>query len=137
EQVEFADGTVWNAETLDAYGVTAATADYESIWGSIRDDLIDGLGGSDSADGGTGNDRYYYNLGYGSFYLRDSGDAQDTDTLVFGDGIDPEHIRIIRSYDTLIIDLSGDDRVELDGHFSERQIERFEFADGTILSADD
>src|SRR5690606_6820817 len=105
--------------------------------GSIRDDLIDGLGGSDSADGGAGNDRHYFRAGYGTLRLYDSGDQNDIDTVVFGEDLRREDIVVRRSSDDLIIEFGESDRVELAGHFSERQLERFEFADGSTMTVDD
>src|SRR5690606_7161179 len=67
----------------------------------------------------------------------DTGDQGETDTVVFGIGIDPAAMLITRSDDDLVINVTDSSRLELDDHFSQRQIERFGFADGSVLSIDD
>ncbi len=81
-EIQFADGTVWNIPTVKEL-VLQATADADELHGYEMDDVIDGLAGADilfgheGADalaGGVGNDTLYGGLG--------------RDTLVGGAGDD-------------------------------------------------
>ncbi len=92
-QVAFADGTVWDAETL--------LATISNTTGTAADDLLIGTGGSDAIDGGDGNDRIYGLGGDDTLNGDNNGDAlfggsgddtlvggSDGDTLVGGAGND-------------------------------------------------
>jgi Ca2+-binding RTX toxin-like protein len=82
ERVEFADGTVWNADTLLALASMASDGD-DTLVGGFGDDNLQGLGGNDQLSGSSGRDTL--DGGSGNDWLRgDNGD----DTLIGGTGDD-------------------------------------------------
>jgi Ca2+-binding RTX toxin-like protein len=164
ERVEFDDGTVWDQAALEArIPLAVATPGDDALFGTNGVDGINGLGGDDSIysdggndalsggggndylEGGRGNDLYLYNLGDGFDTLEEEdATAGNVDTLRFGAGIAPQDITVKFEYDPLRFEY--DLRLELDDggisiaswHFGrERQIERFEFADGTVWDVAD
>ncbi|MBV6411715.1 MAG: hypothetical protein GAKPKEKM_02593 [Rhodocyclaceae bacterium] len=102
ENVEFADGTVWNSTILNAKTTTASeyadfywgTASANTYDGLAGDDRIFGFGGNDTLRGGEGND--FIDGGIGNdvmiggtgddTYVVDS--ATDTVTELAGEGVD-------------------------------------------------
>ncbi|MEO1151675.1 MAG: cadherin-like domain-containing protein, partial [Pseudomonadota bacterium] len=91
EQVEFADGTIWNRQFLVAIS-SPATAGDDLIEGDISDNDLSGLAGNDTLDGDTGSDTLSGNDGNDSLNGEAgnddlSGNAGD-DTLTGGDGVD-------------------------------------------------
>lgn len=134
ESFEFADGTVWTADDVAAYAMSAPTTGSDSLRGSDRPEIIDGLGGNDYAAGGQGDDSYVFKPGYGQLTINDSDGYSDA--LIFGDGIAPDDLVVRRDYDSLILEVTGtEDRVRVESQFSSwntgSRIERFVFADGT------
>ena len=106
DAVEFADGTVWNAKTIEIQ-VTFTEGDDEGVMGHNKvgaigdanylsgDDYLNGLGGNDSISGLNGNDSLFG--GEGDDVLR-GGEGNDTlrgnagnDTL-YGDAGDDSYI---------------------------------------------
>jgi Ca2+-binding RTX toxin-like protein len=67
-------------------------ADYLSSCGG--DDLLIGNGGDDRLWGGDGDDRYVYKLGDGNDVLGDESSELAPNSIVFGDGIRPEDLRL-------------------------------------------
>jgi Ca2+-binding RTX toxin-like protein len=149
ELVKFADGTVWNADQLAAsYAYFAGTPGDDSLHGSSGSDTLNGGAGDDLLSGGTGNDVYLYALsdGFDTIY-EDSG----TDTVRFGAGIQASDLRFIRVsqlYDArelidMIVSLAdGTQLLRIQNWFGNAStsgtpytspIERFEFADGSVL----
>ncbi len=108
------------------------------IIGGSRDDVLSGGLGNDILDGGDGSDRYVFNPGDGIDVIFDSG-TQGADTLAFGPGINPDSLTLGVSGALLIrIGVSGDaiyiDGFDPDDAGTAGAIERFEFADGRVLS---
>jgi Ca2+-binding RTX toxin-like protein len=59
EQIQFADGTIWNAAAIASRteGVTlVGTEDSDFLTGAATNDTLSGLGGDDTLSGGGGND---------------------------------------------------------------------------------
>jgi VCBS repeat-containing protein len=56
DEFRFADGTVWNYETIKALLAPVGTAGNDRLYGFIGADVIDGLDGNDSIVGAGGND---------------------------------------------------------------------------------
>jgi len=106
--------------------------------GGSRDDTLIGGAGNDVLDGGDGGDRYIFNPGDGVDVVFDSG-TQGADTLAFGPGIDPESLTLGVAGALLIRIGDTGDAVYVDGFDPDDAsaagaIERYEFADGTVLS---
>jgi len=159
EQIEFYDGTMWNAAMIESLVVVGdasegsdelvGTSGDDTINGLDGDDDLMGLGGDDTLDGGAGND--YLTGGAGSdVYLFGRGSGQDMisefteadggiDTLRFDSTVEAADVTVTRDDDgTLSLSINGtDDRVQLSYWFSDstdqfKQVERVEFADGTV-----
>jgi Ca2+-binding RTX toxin-like protein len=86
EQIEFANGTVWNSAELTAANlVVVGTAGDDNISGTVFVDVINGAGGNDTLSGGGGDDQLSGGAGNdllqsGTGYLNvlDGGDGDDT-----------------------------------------------------------
>ena len=141
QQVElfvFADGTEWNLEDI-RNGLTTGTEADDIIRGfDDRDDLLDGLEGSDALEGGLGNDTYAFGLGSGADSVFDNGGV---DQIVFGTGISAPMITFSDENGSLLVRVAGsDDTLIIIDHVSgqpENRIENFVFEDGTTITSDD
>ncbi|MFS2036840.1 calcium-binding protein [Polaromonas sp. CT11-55] len=85
EQVEFADGTVWNAQTLTDMAIFLGTPDQDDLVGSQGNDMLRGLDGDDILfggdgfdvlEGGAGNDSLSDMAGSSNYFNGGSGDDQ-------------------------------------------------------------
>ncbi len=157
DQFQFADGTVWTYDDLQARVTTyVGSEDDDTFYGSVGDDTIRGLGGNDQIqsgaghdllDGGTGadqlvggmgNDTYFFGHGYGQDYIDEQGDLADLDTLRLDAGITTADVRLQAQpygHDVVILSLNGTaDQLSLGGFFfgAESRIDRTQFADGTL-----
>ncbi|HMW18189.1 MAG TPA: Ig-like domain-containing protein [Accumulibacter sp.] len=144
ETVEFTDGTVWTVNDMASYAKPAPTTGQDSLQGSARSEILDGLGGGDYASGGRGDDRYIFKPGYGRLSITDYDTTiGNRDALIFGAGISPDDLIVRRDgYGDLILDISGTgDSVRMSSQFSiydpGYRIERFVFADGSEWSIPD
>lgn len=81
-EVQFADGTVWNAVTLNSMAL-GGTSSNDTLTGYESDDIVLGLDGNDNISGGAGNDQLSGNEGDD----RLSGD-NGNDLLIGGAGLD-------------------------------------------------
>ncbi|GAB2884049.1 hypothetical protein GCM10027180_12950 [Microbulbifer echini] len=143
------------ADNDELYGLGAATL----IGGSGDDTLVADTdtwsGTASTLAGGTGNDTLYGSFG-DDIYQFNLGDGKDTlierregenfsnvdpsmDTLQFGAGINSADLEFIRQGDDLHIrHLNGTDEIAISNWFREPndhfKINRFEFADGTVLT---
>ncbi|TAN72687.1 MAG: hypothetical protein EPN14_10330 [Gallionella sp.] len=156
EQVEFADGTVWDETTLLAQigvgqtvtgtagaDILGGTAGSDVISGLGGDDTLTGLAGNDTLDGGAGNDALYGDEG-DDVYLFGTGSGQDdvgdydaapgnVDTVRMGAGVLASDVKVARTLDNVILSLNGGaDRLTLWNYFKGAKIEQVEFADGTV-----
>jgi trimeric autotransporter adhesin len=159
DHFEFADGTVWDEETVRQLVRQATSGDddlyadpddtlplsggggNDSLHGSTSNDTLDGGAGNDDLTGDTGSDVYLYGSGDGRDTVYDyDWSVAAVDALQFGFGITPADIVIRRvgSYQDMVVTLAGtNDRIavtygfdqEGSGHYS---LEEFRFADGTV-----
>lgn len=161
DEIHFADGTVWTEAMLRAtYLAQHATAADDVIDGFIGADIIDGgagddvIRGYDGADilaGGAGNDdlygmegadTYLFKTGDGNDWIHESSTVAAIDKVVFATGIGPDDVTIGRGPGSLDLSLSfsSGDELTVIGQFDgteDRAVEQFEFANGTIWSAQD
>lgn len=107
---------------------------YDSLYGGDGNDVL--VVGPDGgyASGGVGDDLYLYDAGDGSLNVSDDG---GNDTLRFGTGIHVEDAQFQKQYNSLQITLSDGGQIVINSWFNSINyiIERFEFADGTVLLA--
>ena len=153
EQVVFADGTTWDAVTLESLITSNPTEGSDILFGTAGDDIISGLGGDDSLyglagndtlDGGAGND-YLVGGDGNDTYLFDRGYGQDTinsyestpanlDTVQFAAGVGTGDVTVTRDDTNLYLTIADSgDRLVLSDWFVDpaARIEQVVFADGT------
>ncbi len=153
EQVSFADGTVWDAATLESLITSNPTEGPDILFGTAGDDQISGLGGddqlygdagNDTLDGGAGND-YLVGGDGNDTYLFDRGYGLDTinsyestpgnlDTVQFAIGVGTGDITVTRDDTNLYLTIADSgDRLVLSDWFVDpaARIEQVVFADGT------
>jgi trimeric autotransporter adhesin len=149
ERIEFADGTVWGVQELNAAAaLPTENADFweggsgndtltglagnDSLIGNAGDDTLEGGTGNDLLSGGTGNDVYLFKRGDGADWISETG---GTDTVRFAAGISPGEVKVSRQYSSLVLTLANStDQLTLSYWFyaDAYKVERIEFADGTV-----
>lgn len=117
-----------------------------SLSGTGEADVLEGLEGNDSLSGGSGDDTYKFEIGFGKDTIYDSA---GNDKIVFGNGISKENIKFIRDLSSLkliTIDTNGKDsgnNIEIQNFFctqngmSNGTIESIEFSNGVKLNTND
>lgn len=105
------------------------------VGGEGNDSLAVGAGGG-YASGDAGDDLYLYQGGEGNLEIYD---FYGQDTLRLGEGIEVADLQFKRNGDTLLITLIDGQQIKVSSWFSStdgsRMIDRFEFADGTTITA--
>ncbi|MEQ1711801.1 MAG: calcium-binding protein, partial [Hyphomicrobium sp.] len=102
--------------------------------------VLDGRQGDDTLIGGRLGDTYAFGAAYDLDQIIESatGIAGAIDRVVFSASVAKDAIVISRSGDDLVIDLgNGEDRLTITDGFGARQVERFEFADGSFWTLDE
>jgi Ca2+-binding RTX toxin-like protein len=111
----------------------------DKLYGNNGDDILVGGAGNDVLYGGRGNDRYLFDKGDGHDVIYDyDTTAGNTDSVVFGPGISVDDLQLFKQGSDLFIRINGgSDSLTIQRWFDSRvyAIEKFEFADGTILTA--
>ena len=160
EKFEFADGTViTNEELLETPLVirgegTVSDYDYgygtrgnklvgsesdDTMYAYSGDDALEGGKGDDTLYGGYGDDTYIFNIGDGADVINEQEAGSTADRILFGEGISPEDITVARDGDDMILHIgdNGDSiRIVWNYAYKDYQIEKFEFADGTVAHID-
>jgi VCBS repeat-containing protein len=133
ESLRFADGTVWNREEM-AMRALAATDGDDVIVGGYEDDTLNGSAGNDRFQNLGGYDTYVFGMGDGLDVVEGS-----TGRILFESGVLQSDVRFSRDGDDLVADVGlAGDALRIQGWFNGwLRIERFEFADGLKLTADD
>lgn len=144
-----------NLQGINNFGdILLGGAGNDNLYGYSGDDSLDGGAGYDYlyggdgndtlavgadggyADGGQGDDLYLYNAGDGQLTISE---ASGNDTLRFGAGIEAAGLLFEKQWSSLSITLADGAQITINSWFAEadgrRMIERFEFADGTSLTA--
>ena len=194
ERVEFADGTVWDLDTLKAMTRGVASDSADTLYGDVGADVLDGLNGDDRLYGDSGNDQLNGGAGRDSLYgesgndtlnggadndYLDGGDGNDildggagndslsgsrgndtylfyrgmgqdtinefdsttgnVDTIKVASGITPGDVIVKRDRTDIVLSIKGtNDWMKIyDYTSSNYQVERVEFADGTVWSVAD
>lgn len=142
-EVKFADGTVWDSETLLAKS-NHVTSGNDYLTGTMGDDVLHGGAGNDTLYGRAGNDTYVFNRGDGQNLIVDIDTKPSKgDVIQFGADIRPEDIRvgswsqslffeIVGTTDLLIVDKSQGSYNYEGSKYGEGTIEQVKFSDGTV-----
>jgi Ca2+-binding RTX toxin-like protein len=153
-----ANGVRWDVTNFKTVAVTSASQGADSLYGDNAqadamnglggndelfglggDDTLDGGAGNDRLDGGKGNDSYLAYRGMGQDEISDYDLSQgNVDAVKFGAGILASDVKVTRDVDHLYLNINGStDRVTLKNWFKGAgyQVERVQFADGTVWSA--
>jgi Ca2+-binding RTX toxin-like protein len=159
EHIQFADGTLWDAETIKQMILIGTPGD-DVLYGYSSSDVIRGLAGNDklygragddTIEGGTGNDSLYGEVGNDT-YLFGRGSGQDTivdydktpgnlDTILLGNDVLPADVTLRRHGDDLVLSINDtSDTVTVSKWFlnesPDNQVEQIQFADGTLWNVD-
>ncbi|BCM88038.1 hypothetical protein mvi_64990 (plasmid) [Methylobacterium indicum] len=165
EQVVFADGTIWTADTLKKkISILLSTEGNDKITTGAVNDTIDGLGGDDYIETQDGNDYLIGNLGSDTLaggsgddtYLYARGDGDDTiidthwrggnDKLLLT-GVASDAVSLSRNGDDAILTIAPSSAGGIDGGRitlvaqinpdGQKGIEQIAFADNVTWSAND
>jgi Ca2+-binding RTX toxin-like protein len=139
EQIKFADGTVWDRETIRQHawiqGWYLNQPGNENLYGSGLDDTLAGHGGDDYLEGRDGSDTYRYASGDGNDRIYENGSTANTDTLQLTD-LGPASVVLRRDgSDLYVADVATGQQIRVQNQFySDQQyaIEQIKFADGTV-----
>ncbi len=121
-------------------------ADADTLLGGAGDDTLDGGAGSDSLDGQGDNDTYIFGRGAGQDTVWDlaASGAGGADRVRVAVGVAPADVTAQRSGTDLVLAIAGStDQLLIRGwfgesfyaggwYFNQYQVERVEFADGTV-----
>ena len=121
----------------DGNDVINGGAGNDTLKGNSGNDTLIGGKGNDRLEGSYGDDTYIWNLGDGFDTIDDyNGGNTDNDTIKFGEGISFEDLLFERDGNSLIIYVNNDrtQGIKIQDHYSSySQVEKLEFADGTIV----
>lgn len=131
EQLQFADGTIWNRADLATRALAASDGEDAIVGGYDGDVLVGGLGDDHFEDLG-GYDIYRFGIGDGQDTITDSAGS-----IHFEEGIDQNGISFSREGNDLIARVdSSNDSIKINGWLSNGgQIDSFNFANGAQLGA--
>ena len=133
-----------NGESLsvgDLYTLIDGDAGNDTLWGGVGNDTLIGGQGNDILEGCEGDDVYIFNKGDGEDEIVDN---SGTDTIKFGQGINPEDIVVKATrgdFDGVSLELSiknTDDKITIREHFAyNNQVENIMFANGVTWSLEE
>jgi Ca2+-binding RTX toxin-like protein len=148
QQVKFFNGTTWDWDDINELvpiNIVTGTVGDDSLSGSSRADLFDGLGGNDQVDGGAGNDIFIFKSGYGHLEISHYDVTPGVHSVLqFGVGIAPGDVtKSVNAEGDVVLDIgSSGDQVVL--KYQDWQsatdgdgIQAVEFDNGTIWSSED
>ncbi|MGB9366340.1 MAG: calcium-binding protein [Xanthobacteraceae bacterium] len=134
EQLQFADGTIWDRATMASNAWIRGTSGNDTLNGTFDPDVLDGLGGNDVLDGGASGDTYIYAAGYGNDSIAEGSDGGATDTVRLV-GLNPSDVLLNRNGQDLIVSINATgETLTIVGHFygTFNGIEQIVFANGTV-----
>ena len=151
ENIEFADGTVWDyadmvasIKTIDSITTELnGTSVSETVAGTSADELINGLGGDDVLQGGSGSDVYVYAEGSGNDVISEVGNSSRADAdWIRLDSLSPNDVEFARQSDgndLYIAIVATNEVLTVSNHFGGTQsgIEFIQFGDGTVWNRSD
>jgi Ca2+-binding RTX toxin-like protein len=133
EQIQFANGTVWDRQTILESFWIRGTSGNDTINGTFDKDTIDGLAGNDTINGGAEGDTYIFGVGSGNDTIGENTDSGATDTLQLV-GLNSADVTLTRNGQDLIVAINATgEKVTVVGHYwgPRDGIEQIAFADGT------
>jgi Ca2+-binding RTX toxin-like protein len=113
----------------------------DNLQGGEGDDVLLGGAGNDYLYGNEGNDVYKFNIGDGADFISNyaSDYATTIDTLVFGSGITPSDLELVKvsTYDMKMNILGTTDSIHMSNWFNGdiQRVDKFVFDDGTVMTA--
>ncbi|ASL46262.1 Poly(beta-D-mannuronate) C5 epimerase 5 [Burkholderia sp. AD24] len=136
QEVQFADGTIWNRQQLIQMATTG-TADDDKIYGTMAAEVLDGRGGNDYVQGGGGGDVFMFNAGYGKLEINEYDSSKTPhNVLKLGDGISVPSVSVRTTANSGIVLTDGivGDQITLDSFMSGNSwgVQEIQFADGTV-----
>ena len=115
----------------------------DTIYGGNGNDVFVGETGNDWLSGDYGNDTYIFNKGDGNDTIRDyemSSTSGKSDRIIFGEGINPDDVRLERVGNDLVIRYTEKDSVTVkDAYYytdGRCYVEKMEFKDNAIYNID-
>src|SRR5262249_5416154 len=144
DQVLFADGTLWDYNTLLQKSL-AGTANNDWLGGDSGANTLDGGAGNDTLSGRNGDDTYVFGRGYGSDSIDEEGPSSSAnDRVLFTPDVAVSDVTFSRSGTNLVVRINGttDQLTIIDGLWSlfndvnnvRDKVELFDFADGTRIT---
>ncbi|WNM62097.1 calcium-binding protein [Candidatus Nitrospira neomarina] len=142
ERFVFSDGQVVTAQTMEQIAETGSgqspiimgTNGDDTLVGTADADIFDAQVGNDVLQGLGGSDTYRFGVGYGSDTIQDVGLSGDQDRIELVDLL-PIDVRLEREGNDLrIVLLAGSDTLKVVNHFSSQGtgIEQLEFTNGEV-----
>jgi Ca2+-binding RTX toxin-like protein len=138
QQIEFADGTVWNLAAIQSRVTGGSTLPVKNLVGTTGADTMFGDTGNNVLDGGTGNDTYFFGAGQGQDQVRDLEWGANTDVLKFLSGVQAEQLWFRNTGNDLEISIIGTtDKVTVRDWYQGEVywVEQFKTADDRTLNA--
>ena len=141
DSAEMIRGFDWTANTIHAGGgndIVVGGSQNDTLYGDAGNDTLQGGAGNDLLAGGDGDDTYVFNAGDGVDRIVDSG---GTDTIRFDDRITADSLSL--GLGSLLVRVGEQaEAIHLEDFNPEAPVnssvvEKFEFADGTILGIAD
>ncbi|MBP6014326.1 MAG: AHH domain-containing protein [Alphaproteobacteria bacterium] len=123
EEIQFADGTLLSiVDVMTAVG--KGTSASETLTGSERDDVLEGLAGNDTLRGGDGGDIYFYSQGHGQDTIEEIQTTpmnQPSDALIIENGYKESDVTLSRAgaSDDLLLSFNSNpaDSILIKGQF--------------------
>jgi trimeric autotransporter adhesin len=137
DQLYGGSGDDWLFGEFGADVLTGGIGNDVLVGGDGNDVLVGGTG-NDVMVGGAGSDTYIINAGDGVEYIYDSPANGGINTIIFGAGVNPADVHLFLG--SLGLDLGNGTVVHIEGVdysdiASTSSIQSFQFADGTMLTA--
>ncbi|MBU0631660.1 tandem-95 repeat protein, partial [bacterium] len=114
----------------------------DTLYGGNGNDTLKGGSGDDLINGDSGSDTYLFNIGDGNDTVVDTSwyGSNDTDKIIFGEGISKDNLQILRKDYDLVFKANDNDSVTVKYWFGSDQrntIEQLNFSDGSTFDLDE
>lgn len=159
-QIILSDGTRVSSTGIDqlvldeqatlSNDIITGFASNDALSGGLGNDVLNGAGGNDTLTGGIGDDTvngeqgadiYVFGTGDGQDIIASTGDSAASDIVRFAGGISVPDLEFVRATPTapnLLVNVRGSTQsITINNYFGGLAVKQFEFADGTVLTAND